>query len=42
MLAYLKHMIQFMISGDEAHDKKNLELLADGIYERALQLYKTH
>lgn len=39
MMDYLKQMIQFICTGDEKADKENMELLADGIYDRALALH---
>lgn len=42
MMDYLKQMIQFICTGDEKTDHENMELLADGIYDRALQLYETY
>lgn len=39
---YLKQMIQFICTGDEKADKENIELLADGIYDRALALHNAY
>jgi len=35
-------MIQFICTGDEKTDRENMELLADGIYDRAKALYETY
>jgi hypothetical protein len=42
MLDYLKQMIQFICTGDEKMDRENIELLADGIYDRALALHSAY
>ena len=42
MMDYVKQMIQFICTGDEKVDKENMELLADGIYDRALALHNTY
>ena len=42
MMDYVKQMIQFVCTGDEKVDKENMELLADGIYDRALALHNTY
>lgn len=39
---YLKQMIQFICTGDEKADRENMELLADGIYDRALALHNAY
>ena len=39
---YLKQMIQFICTGDEKTDKENMELLADGIYDRAIALHSAY
>ena len=42
MMDYLKQMIQFICTGDEKADKENIELLADGINDRALALHSAY
>lgn len=42
MMDYVKQMIQFICTGDDKADKENMELLADGIYDRALALHNTY
>lgn len=42
MMDYLKQMIIFICTGDDKVDKENMELLADGIYDRAKQLHETY
>ena len=39
---YLKQMIQFICTGDEKQDRENMELLADGIHDRALALHEAY
>ena len=42
MMDYLKQMIQFICTNDEKADRENMELLADGIYDRALALHNAY
>lgn len=35
-------MIQFICTGDEKADRENMELLADGIYDRAMALHEAY
>ena len=40
MIDYIMNMIEYVCSGDEKEDKRNMKLLAQSILERSLELHK--
>jgi hypothetical protein len=40
MLEYIMNMVEYICSGDEEEDRRNMELLAQSILERSLELHK--
>lgn len=40
MLDYIMNMLEYICSGDNEEDKRNMQLLADSILERSLELHR--
>lgn len=40
MLDYIMKMVEYICSGDNEEDRRNMELLAQGILERSLELHR--
>jgi len=40
MLDYIMNMLEYICSGDNEEDRRNMELLADSILERSVELYR--
>ncbi len=40
MIDYIMNMIEYVCSGDEKEDKRNMKLLAQSILERSIELHQ--